>query len=190
MKTTHTRSWPVLALAALVTTAPLAQAHVVLEQTQAVAGSNIRATFRVGHGCGDLATTAISVRIPRGVLGAKPMPKPGWTLTTRKATLAEPYKSHGKTYHEDVAEVTWTARTPEDALPDAHYDEFVLRATLPATAQTLWFAVLQTCATPGGMERQDWAQIPASGTSTQGLRYPAARLDVVAPPPKAEHSHH
>jgi copper(I)-binding protein len=47
---------------------------------------------------------------------------------------------------------------------------------VPATPGTLWFKVLQTCDT--GVA--DWAQVPASGSSTAGLKSPAAKLNVVA----------
>ena len=68
----------------------LAQAHVVLQDPAAAAGAGYRATFTVGHGCEGTATTAIRVSIPEGFQGAKPMPKPGWTLAIRSARLAKP----------------------------------------------------------------------------------------------------
>jgi uncharacterized protein YcnI len=62
-----------------------ASAHVVFEQNQAEAGTGYKAVMKVGHGCAGSATTAIRVRIPEGVIDVKPMPKAGWTLTTRAA---------------------------------------------------------------------------------------------------------
>jgi uncharacterized protein YcnI len=163
-----------------------ASAHVVLDAPVALAGSSYRAAFRVGHGCDGSPTTGIRVFIPAGVHGAQPMPKPGWTLATRRVTLAQPYTSHGKTIREDVAEVTWTANSPEQALPADWYDEFVLRATLPAQADTLWWRVLQTCA----KGQQDWADVPAEGQSEHSLKTPAARLDVLGGDEAHEHEGH
>ena len=160
-------------------------AHVVLEDQAALAGSSYKAVFRVGHSCPGAATTGITVRLPAGFQGAKPMPKAGWSLETRLAPLAQPYNSHGKTITEDVAEVRWTVKNAADALPDAWYDEFVLRGTLPKTAGALWFKVLQTC-TQGQL---DWAEIPASGTSTKGIKAPAALLEVLPSGPQQVHSH-
>ncbi|MFN4349645.1 MAG: YcnI family protein [Hylemonella sp.] len=157
------------------TVATAASAHVVLEDQAALAGSSYRATFRVGHGCDGSPTTAIRVVLPAGVRGAKPMPKAGWTLAVRREVLAQPYDSHGKTVRDDVVEISWTASAPEHALPDAWYDEFVLRATLPAQAGPLWFRVLQTCAG----SQLDWTDIPARGTSIRGLKTPAVLLDVL-----------
>jgi len=168
----------------LLATTTLASAHVVLEDQAALAGSSYRAALRVGHGCSGSPTTAIRVFLPAGIRGAKPSPKPGWTLAIRREALAQPYDSHGKTVREDVVEISWTASSPAYALQDDWYDEFVLRATLPAQAGALWFRVLQTCASG----QLDWADVPARGTSTRGLKSPAVLLEVL-PAGQAAHAH-
>ena len=161
-----------------------AEAHVTIDVPRAPAGSSQKLAFRVGHGCDGSATRLISVRMPAGLRGAKPMPKPGWAITVRRAALAQPYESHGHRVDDEVAEVTWTARNEGDWLPDAYYDEFVLRAQLPDAAGPLWFKVRQVC------ERgeTDWADVPASGTSTRDLKAPAALLEVL-PGEAAAHAH-
>jgi uncharacterized protein YcnI len=164
--------------------AAVAQAHVVLEVPSAVAGSYYKAVLTVGHGCQGQATHTVVVRLPAGFKGAKPMPKPGWSVALRREPLAQPYASHGRQVTEDTAEVTWTAQTPEAPLADAHFDEFVLRGQLPDAAGPLWFKVRQLCA----QGQLDWAEVPASGNSTQGLKAPAALLEVL--PAQAEHHHH
>src|SRR5690606_31052936 len=68
-----------------------ALAHVTLETAEAPAGSTYKAVLRVGHGCDGAATTAIRVRIPEGVIAAKPMPKPGWELATKEGEYAQAY---------------------------------------------------------------------------------------------------
>lgn len=160
-------------------------AHVVLDQPRALAGSSYRAVFRVGHGCNGLATAGISVRMPAGVQGAKPMPKPGWVVTTKSEPLATPYTNHGKPVTEEVSEITWTAASKEAAIPDAFYDEFVLRASLPAKTGALWFKVIQSCEEGGKLGRNEWTQVPAEGESTRGLASPAALLVVEAAAPLA-----
>ena len=152
--------------------------HVVLDQARALAGSNYKAVFRVSHGCEGLPTTGIAVQLPVGVQGAKPMPKAGWALATTVDTLPQPYVSHGKTVTQDVTEIRWTATNQDAALPDAHFDEFTLRVTLPVAAGPLWFGVVQTCGDGQRQGRNAWTQVPASGTSTQGLKTPAALLQV------------
>jgi uncharacterized protein YcnI len=158
-------------------------AHVVLQEPVAPAGSSYRAVFRVSHGCDGQPTTGLRVFIPDGVRGAKPMPKPGWTLSTRRAVVAQPYDSHGKTVREDVVEIVWQAQGPEHALPDDWYDEFTVLLRLPAQPGALWFRVLQSCAD----RMLDWSEVPAQGVSTGGLKHPAALLQV-QPAPVA-HAH-
>ena len=174
-----------IALCAGLMPAITAFSHVTLEQTQVETGSYYKAVLRVGHGCEGLPTTALRVQIPAGFQGAKPMPKIGWTLETKREKLATPYDNHGTAVTEDVTEITWTASSPAAALQDSHYDEFILRgrATMPAGAA--WFKVTQLCAEGSKTGSNPWTEIPATGTnmgtSTRGLKYPAALLNVVAP---------
>ena len=86
----------------LIVAAPMASAHIVFEQKQAPAGSYYKGTLLVGHGCNGSATRAVTVTIPDGVQGVHPQPKPGWQLEIKRAKLAKPYTSHGKTIDEDV----------------------------------------------------------------------------------------
>lgn len=148
------------------------QAHIVLSEPQASAGTYYKATLRVGHGCNGAATTGLTVSVPAGFQGAKPQPKAGWAVTARKAQLAQPYTSHGKTISEDVVELRWTALDKAAALPDEHFDEFAFMARLPEQAGPAWLKVVQTCE----VGQNDWSEVPASGTSTQGLKTPAALL--------------
>ena len=169
--------------ASAITWGGLAQAHTVLEYQVATAGQSYKASFKVSHGCGHSPTRQIVVDIPAGVQGAKPMPKPGWTLAVSTGPLATPYDDHGTQVTQGVTAITWTA-SPGNALPDAHYDEFVLRGGLPATAGPMWFKVLQSCA----QGQTDWAEIPATGSSTRGLKRPAALLEII-PSEHVGHAH-
>lgn len=161
-----------------------AQAHIVLTEPQALAGAYYKATLRVGHGCNGSATTSLVVQVPTGFQGAKPQPKAGWSLNTRTTKLAQPYTSHGKTVTDDVVELRWTASSKESALPDDQFDEFAFMGRLPDTAGPMWIKVLQTCESG----QNDWSDIPRSGTSTRGMKWPAALLDVQAAPAH-EHRH-
>lgn len=151
-----------------------AQAHVVLAEPQAPAGSYHKATLRVGHGCNGSATTGLVVTVPAGFQEAKPQPKAGWVVTSRKAKLAQPYTSHGKVMVEDVVELRWTVSGKEFALPDAQFDEFSFLSRVPDQAGPVWIKVLQTCETG----ENNWSDIPAAGTSTKGMKFPAALLQL------------
>lgn len=159
-----------------------AQAHIVLDIQSAAAGSYYRGALRVGHGCEGSPVRQIVVTIPDGVQGAKPMPKPGWRIEIQRKTLAQPYVSHGRTVSEDVSEISWTAQTPDDALQNAHYDEFVIFAKLPEAPGRLFWKSSQVCE----QGRIDWHDVPAAGTSARPVS-PAAVLDVL---PKAGMAHH
>jgi periplasmic copper chaperone A len=160
--------------------------HVTLEQAQATAGSPYKAVLRIGHGCEGQPTREVVVRIPAGFVGARPMPKPGWTIQIRRAPLGAPEMLHGQTLTEDVAEVIWTARSQESWLADAHYDEFVLRGQLSPRAADMWFDVIQNC--PNGQLAWDQRPQPNSGQRTT---YPAAKLTVTpASAPAAAHAGH
>jgi uncharacterized protein YcnI len=163
--------------------ASTAHAHIVLTEPKAVAGSYYKATLRVGHGCSGSATTGLAVQVPAGFQGAKPQPKAGWAITTRKAKLATPYNSHGKTVTDDVVELRWTAASKEMALLDDQFDEFAFTGRLPNQVGPMWVKVLQICETG----QNDWSEIPASGTSIRGLKSPAALLHVQ---PASSHDHH
>ena len=132
------------ASAALSAALPVA-AHVVLEYQVAPADASYKASFKVGHGCGQWPTRQLSVLIPAGVTGARPMPKPGWSLDVQYGKLAEPRTAHGRTITEDVVRITWTARTPADMLATDHYDEFVLVARTPSKPGTIYWPVSQVC---------------------------------------------
>jgi len=149
-------------------------AHITLDQPEALAGKPYKAVLKVGHGCEGSATTKISLSLPAGFRGAKPTPKAGWRLDLKRAPLATPYESHGKVIADELVEVTWTAQGEENYLQDAWYDEFIVRGSLPEKPGALWFKVKQSCV----KGEWDWAEIPAGGESTQGLKAPAARLIV------------
>lgn len=174
-----------IALCAGLTTALSAFSHVTLEQAQVETGAYYKAVLRVGHGCEGLPTTALRVQLPAGFQGAKAMPKAGWTLQTKQEKLDKPYDNHGTSVVQDITEITWTAASPAAALPDSQYDEFILRGRAAIPAGPAWFKVTQLCQEGSQTGSNLWTEIPAKdtnmGTSTRGMKYPAALLNVIAP---------
>ncbi|MBV8271314.1 MAG: YcnI family protein [Cupriavidus sp.] len=165
----------------LVIAAPMASAHIVFEQKQAPAGSYFKGALLVGHGCNGSATRAVTVTIPEGVQGAHPQPKPGWQLDIKRAKLAKPYASHGKTVDEDVRTIRWFGNT----LADEQFDEFRMLMKLPEQGGKLYFPVLQECENG----KSEWTQIPADGQTTRDLKTPAAELEVLPPAGGHVHAH-
>jgi periplasmic copper chaperone A len=181
MSHTFSSATQFIALCAISITATAAFSHVTLEQQQVETGTYYKATLRVGHGCEGLPTTAIRVQLPAGFQGAKPMPKAGWSVQTTLAKLATPYDNHGKPVTEDVTEIVWTANSPASALPDNQYDEFALRGRAAMPVGAAWFKVTQLCKDGAKEGSNPWTEIPAQGTSTRGMKFPAALLNVTAP---------
>jgi periplasmic copper chaperone A len=152
-----------------------AQSHVVLETTKAEAGAIYKAVLRVMHGCHGLATTKLEVALPEGLLDAKPMPKPGWTIAIAKGPYAKSYSLHHHDVSEDVKSITWNGGT----LPDDEYDEFVFIAHIAsdiAPGSTVYFPVAQSC----GDQIVHWADVPQGAQSAAHLETPAPGLRIVA----------
>jgi len=141
-----------------------ASAHVTLERPEAQVGASYKAVLRVPHGCDGSPTIAIRVRLPAGLIGVKPMPKPGWQLDIITGKYPKPYNLRGATLTEGVTELSWSG----GSLPDAHYDEFVFTAAIAeelAAAQTIYVPVVQECAK--GVHR--WIEVPTgSGSDAHG----------------------
>lgn len=134
-----------------------AVAHVTLEQKTAAVGAPYKAVFRVPHGCDGSATVRLQVQIPEGVIGVKPMVKPGWKITTVRGPYEKPHAYfHGAMFSEGVKEVTWSG----GKLPDAFYDEFVLSVFIAADlspGRTIYFPVIQEC--EKGLHH--WTEVPS-----------------------------
>lgn len=154
-----------------------ASAHVTLERQEAPVGSSYKAVLRIPHGCAGSPTTAIRVRLPAGIIGVKPMPKPGWQLTTVIGKYPKPYTLRGAPVTEGVTEISWSG----GKLLDAHYDEFVFVGTIAGElggGQTIYFPVVQEC--EKGVHR--WIEVPTGKHSHShdghgaGSAEPAAAL--------------
>jgi uncharacterized protein YcnI len=168
----------VFLIVATVLAASPASAHITLENRQASVGSYYKAVFAVPHGCAGSSTIKIRVQIPEGVIGIKPMPKPGWNLETIKGKYVAEYEFHGAKLSEGVKEVVWSG----GKLADDNYDEFVVSTFLTGGLKpntTLYFPVVQEC--EQGISR--WIDIPAEGRSGHdGGKSPAPGVKLMPKP--------
>jgi len=161
-----------LALAALAALAALpARAHVAADPAEAPAGSYQAIRFRVGHGCGEAATTALRIELPAELAQARPQPKPGWTLTLTR----DPPPPGGEAR---TAAVTWRGELPAD-----QFDEFALLVRLPQAAGPLYFPTVQTC----GAEESQWIEIPDPGETGLDHPAPSVRVTPAVADPNAHH---
>lgn len=151
--------------------APLAHAHVTLDTPQAPALGYVRIAIRVPHGCEGAATTGLRMQVPDGVTAVKPQPKPGWVLTVVPDEVPAPAGGHDAA--PPVREVNWRG----GPLPDAYFEEFVLRVRMPdGPGQTVWFPFVQEC--EGGKVSR-WIERPAEGQTLDQLRMPAYPVRLV-----------
>lgn len=169
------RLYLVVALSALLSSFNMtpAFAHITLEQGETAAGAPYKIVLRVPHGCNGSATTKIDVKLPEGIIAAKPMPKAGWQIEIKHGAYARSYSFyHGMTMKEGAREISWNGK-----LPDEYYDEFVIAAFVPKEIKPgpLYFLVKQTCE----KGEADWSQIPAPGQNMHSLKFPAPALTIV-----------
>ena len=164
------RYYQSLMLALACGSAPIA-AHITLNEPVAEAGSYYVGFLRVSHGCGGSPTITVRVEIPPSITGAKPQPKPGWTIKIEKMALATPIKGEGGDVRDRVSAITWTGRLEAD-----EFDQFGLLLKLPAQPGLLYFPTVQRCETG----ENDWTMIPAAGQPWHSVKSPAPVLDVRA----------
>lgn len=120
----------------------LANAQVMLEQTQAESGSYYKGVLAVTQGCDGSATTSITVDIPEGLQFVQPMPKAGWQVEIVKKPVERPFFRDGIEITEAVRQITWSGNT----LSDNHFDEFIFRGRVGVGATSvLYFPVTQKC---------------------------------------------
>jgi copper(I)-binding protein len=135
----------------------MAEARVVLQETQAHSGDKFIARFRVERGCGSAATTALTIQIPPTVTDVVPYQQGGWTLATvRNANR--------------ITFVTWK----DGSIPAGKSGDFNITMTLPKQPGMLAFPAIQTC----GATEQAWTQI-ATRPGDRNAR-PAPQLTLVA----------
>ncbi|AFJ02275.1 nuclear export factor GLE1 [Methylophaga frappieri] len=160
----------------------LAQAHAVISPQQAESGQYFKGVMTIGHGCDGSATTKVTITIPPGFRGAKPMPKAGWQIDVVKYPLAMPYESHGKTVTNDVHKITWYG----NELKDEHFDEFEFIGLVAVGATSkLYFPVHQQCV----LGELQWNQTPEQQPESEKhknaklqsstLNYPAPLVTVI-----------
>lgn len=130
-----------------------AQAHVVLDQKSAPAGSAYAATFKVGHGCSGLATTEIIVYLPEGIDTANAVSQQGWQLDQ---SVARQVRWHG------------------GLLQNKERAQFVMNVQLPKQIGTIYWRVKQIC--QNGVI--DWSEVPSKSEPDRKLKTPAAVLEL------------
>jgi uncharacterized protein YcnI len=157
-------------LASVAIGAGAAHAHATIQPKEAAAGSYVQAAVTITHGCDGSPTAVVRVKLPEGIVSAKPQMKPGWNVEIKTRKLDQPQPGlHGKTISEVVDEIVWRG----GPLPDNLYDTFGLLLKAPdRPGETLYFPVVQEC--EKGVHR--WIEIPSGGPGKEEPREPAPAI--------------
>ncbi|MCU1396591.1 MAG: nuclear export factor [Ilumatobacteraceae bacterium] len=135
-----------------------ASAHIAASPPAIEAGKPATVSFDVEHGCNGSNTTTLEFKQPDGVTDAKAVDKTGWTTAAANGTIT-------------FSGGNLDAKTP---------DEFSIAFTAPTTPGTIYFPVVQTCATG----ETAWIEIAAAGAPEPD--HPAPMVLVTAGPPTSD----
>jgi uncharacterized protein YcnI len=131
----------VAALAATLTLAGAASAHVTLQPEEAPAGGFARLDVRVPNERDNASTTKVEVQFPPGFAEVSTAPVPGWTAKVTKRKLAKPVEVEGEQLTEEVATITWSG----GEIGPGQFQDFGLSVGLPdKPGAKLTFKALQT----------------------------------------------
>ncbi|WP_336027623.1 YcnI family protein [Geodermatophilus sp. FMUSA9-8] len=132
-------------LAALLTTAGVASAHVTVSSQDAAAGGYGKLTFRVPNESDTASTVAVRISVPEeaAMASLRAMPVPGWTVSTTRAQLAEPLESHGQEITEYVSVVEFRAEEGQGIGP-GEFLEFALSGGPFPDADEVSYPAVQT----------------------------------------------
>lgn len=153
----------VLGLMAFTTTA---HGHALMINKDAKPGAWHVVEIGITHGCAGSPTHTVKIKLPDGIVNARPQVKPGWTLSMTKRKLETPIAAEGVNLTDVADEITWTG----GRLADLEFDRFAVLVKLPSEpGRTLYFKTIQEC--DKGQHR--WIEIPEGGKRWGEYKEPA-----------------
>ena len=165
-----------LTVAAAVTFAGPASAHVTVTSPDAQPGGRAKLVFRVPTESDTAKTVKLTVTLPkdRPFSRVSAQVKPGWTSQATETTLPAPVQVGETKISKAVTSVTWTSTG--DGIPPEMFDEFVLSVSpLPEGVDAVDFPTDQAYS-DGKVVK--WNQpTPASGAEPE---HPSPQLKLVA----------
>ncbi|MGY1754725.1 YcnI family copper-binding membrane protein [Blastococcus sp. SYSU D01042] len=134
-----------VALAASVTVASTASAHVTVSSPDAAPGGYGKLVFRVPNESDTASTVALRIQIPADAAMAslRVQPVPGWTATLTNSDLAEPLEAHGQEITSYVSVVEFRAE-PGNGIAPGQFQEFALSGGAFPEEDQLSFPAVQT----------------------------------------------
>ena len=134
-----------VALAASVTVASTASAHVTVSSADAAPGGYGKLVFRVPNESDTASTVALRIQIPEDAAMAslRVQPVPGWTATLTNSDLPEPLEAHGQEITSYVSVVEFRAEAGNGIAP-GQFQEFALSGGAFPEEDELSFPAVQT----------------------------------------------
>lgn len=155
-----------LVTASLLGMSSVAHSHALMMNKDAKPGAWHLVEIGIPHGCVGKPTTSVKIKMPDGIVNARPQVKPGWKITATKRKLETPIIAEGVNLTEVADEITWSG----GSLDDMEFDRFAVLVKLPNDpGRTVYFKTVQQCET--GEHR--WIEIPAEGKTTRDYKEPA-----------------
>ena len=132
------------ALAASISVAAVASAHVSVSSQDAAPGGYGKLTFRVPHESDAASTVGLRIQIPEeaAMASVRTQAVPGWTATLTTSDLATPLKSHGQEISSYVSVVEF--RATGGGIAPGQFQEFALSGGPFPEADALSFPTVQT----------------------------------------------
>ena len=120
----------------------VAQAHVEVQPASVPGGGESVIAFHVPNESDTARTTSVKVLLPknRPIGEVQTTATPGWTVTTKTRTLAQPIEVEGEKLDSVVSQVTWRA-TGGGIVPGQFQDFDLGLGTLPASGKLVFNAV-------------------------------------------------
>lgn len=149
-----------LSAGVVVVLATTAAAHVVFTGPNVQAGQPFELTLKVQHGCKGSPTIRLRVRIPKGIVDARPTPKPDWRETVSGGGAGSP------------AEIDWSGLLPDKQDGSFTFTGRVAPDVKPGTI--IHFPVVQEC--EKGVERWIETTPKAGGHHDDSSPAPSIRV--------------
>lgn len=133
-----------VALAASVTGASLASAHVTVASADAAPGGYGKLVFRVPNESDTASTVGLRIQVPAeaALASLRVQPVPGWTATLTNSELAEPLEAHGQEITSYVSVVEFRATGP--GIAPGEFQEFALSGGPFPDVDELTYPAVQT----------------------------------------------
>jgi periplasmic copper chaperone A len=132
------------ALAASISVAAVASAHVSVSSQDAAPGGYGKLTFRVPNESDAASTVGLRIQIPEeaAMASVRTQAVPGWTATLTTSDLATPFQSHGQEISSYVSVVEF--RATDGGIAPGQFQEFALSGGPFPEADALSFPTVQT----------------------------------------------